>query len=191
MCSVWDTSPACSSSCTDQSGCSSQETTRLCWANMGFGTQGWFESVPLWRWTEHIYDQLLPTESWPEGMDRATSWANLFSAQGESVCVSSEQEPGLSPTLKQEKRRVCFAFTPAGSWNRSRANFILIAAWDNIENFLRSHLTCPNDRCSVNNLAKWCLGTLPCSSSLWLIGAWLAPHCSADSIPSIVKGETT
>lgn len=112
----------------------------------------------------------------------------LYPLHTEGVCVSSQQEPGLSSTPKQGKRRLCFVFTPACSWNRSWANFILIAALDNIENFLRSHLICPNGRCSVNNLAKWCLGTLPCSSSLWLIGAWVTPHSSADSIPGIVKG---
>jgi len=32
--------------------------------------------------------------------------------------------------------------------------------------FLKSHLIQSNNSCSVNNLAKWYLGTLPCSPSL-------------------------
>lgn len=184
---VWDTFPPRSSSCTDQGGCSSQDTTaEIYWAKMGFGPPGGFDFVLRWRWTEDVYYQLLPIESWPEGMDKTTSWATLSSALGEKGSVFPQSKNhGFSSALKQEERR-CFVFTPACSWNRSRANFILVAASDNIENFLRSHLICPNDRCSVNNLAKWCLGTLPCSSSLWLIGAWLTPHSSADSIPGIV-----
>lgn len=46
-----------------------------------------------------------------------------------------------------------------------------------------------NDRCSVNNLVKWCLGTLPCSSSLWLIGAWLTPLLTASL--ALLTGEKT
>lgn len=88
-------------------------------------------------------------------------------AQWERVSmISQRKNPGFSSTLKQEGRRLCFIFIPACSWNRSGANSVLIAAWANIESFLRSHLICPNDSCSVNNLAKWCLGTLPCSPSL-------------------------
>lgn len=129
-----------------------------------------FDFVLLWTWAVHIYDQSLPIESWPEGMDRTTSRATLSSAQGERSSVFPQSKNhGFRSALKQEKRRLCFVFTLACSWNRSRANFIFIAASDNIENFLRSHLMCPNDRCPVNNLAKWCLGTSPCSSSLWLI----------------------
>ena len=57
-------------------------------------------------------------------------------AQWERVSVFSQSKnPRFSLTLKQEGRRLCFIFISACSWKRSRANFVLIAAWANIESW--------------------------------------------------------
>lgn len=108
MCNVWDTFQAQSSSCTDQGGCSSQEKAKLCWAKMGFGTQGyWFcatveiDRAHLWSVAAHRI------MAWGDG-ENHLSWAPLSSGEREDIRVSSEQEAGFRSALKQEIRRLCF-----------------------------------------------------------------------------------
>lgn len=66
---------------------------------------------------------------------KKTPLTSLYAtAQWERVSMFSQSKnPRFSSTINQEGKRFCFIFIPACSWNRSRANFVLTAAWANIE----------------------------------------------------------
>lgn len=74
-----------------------------------FSTRGDFEYVLLWRCTEDIYDQSLPTESWPEGMKKTTSYITLCHCTvGEGAHVFSEQEPQVQLNHKPGREEILF-----------------------------------------------------------------------------------
>lgn len=99
------------------------------------------------------------------GNDKSTFLVILYHCTvREVVCAFLKQELQVSSTPKLEETTLFYLYTclfldEVKGWFCPHYN--LGQYWK--LSFLRSHLICPNASYSVDNLPKWCLGTLPCS----------------------------